>query len=243
MIERIKLFFLNTRSFWQAVFLAFVVSLGTFGLYLLCLSNWDYGQISQSDRLIVQLAIGQVFTGFAAIFFTITLGVFAVREFMERRALPNVELFFSDPEDDDDKGYKHLRLSRVSPRAADEQYEVNLQLVNHGPVTAVWYRFELRVPFLQRSHLPNNSEFNTTVGRVGEHWTSVEYAQESDVGVFFSSQGSIVAYPHWPMMLCSFRIHRLYAAPLPRDYICAYRLIVDGQPLKHGELRLTLRNS
>ncbi len=241
-MSRIRFFFRSTRSFWQAFFVALMISSATFGLYLWVLSTWHYGETTQSDRLLVQLAIGQVFTGFAAIISTITLGVFAVREFMERRALPNVEIAFSDPEDDEDNGHQHLRLSTTSPRER-EAYEVNLQLLNHGPVTAVWYRFELRVPFLSDAPLRANPGFNAGLGGTDEHWSTLIYAQESTVGVLFSSQGSIVAYPHWPLQLCTFKIPLHSAAPLPRDYICAYRLIVDGQPMKIGELRLTLRES
>lgn len=230
-------FFLATRSFWQAVFWGLFLSVSTLGLYLLLLLRWPYGEMRQADRLVIQLAIGQVFTGFMTIFFTLTLGVFAVREFMERRALPNLQLLFADTADDSDQGYRHLKLSTLSTRFTDS-YEVNLQVLNTGSTTAIWYRFEITLPFLE-AYLGPSSRFSPGIGKYDEHWTSLRYNQNV-YSVVFSSQGELVAYPHWPMSVATVRIPLESAGALPRDYICEYKLVLDGQPIQRGELRITL---
>lgn len=240
MLKKLRQILPQNPRFWQAIRLGIGVTVASLICYVVLLDLWPYDQTDPTERLITQLAIGQVFTGFAAILLTTILGSFAVWEFMERRSVPDLVLRFADTRLDSLDGTSHLVVAGVDPNYPDV-FSIGVVLENRGPITAVWYRFEIRVPFMMKEGQFDHANFVGHEGVTTDHWSATKYYEESTIGVTFSSKGTAVAYPHWPMQLVIFRIPCNRAAPLPRDYICSYTLVTDGAPVKKGELRLTLR--
>jgi len=232
----------------QAILVGCVVTALFFGLYEMLLWQWPYGGLVGVDRLLLQLALGQVFTGFAAIFITMTLGIFAVWEFIQRQSLPRLEVRFGDPSVDAEAGTRHLDLLKVNGREPNvlqyisEYYSAQLLVYNGGAVTSIWYRLEIRLPFvLPTDDFLDSVMFQAAYQPDAGHYLTIRYEESQEIALIFTSQGTAIAYPGSHVTVCWLRIPKDRAGVATRDYIFPYQLIADGVPEQRGEVRLTLR--
>ncbi len=235
---------LANKRFWQAIVFSLVILGMTVGIYALILRLWNYGEITALEKTTVQLAIGQVYTGFAAIFLTVTLGAFAVWEFTERRSIPDLELLFASVTIDEDFGTNHLKLHTKKDDL--KPYKFALTIINKGRTTAIWYKFELDIPFLREQDIidwQKTKLFFPVQGRPGQNWATSWGTQNSEGTIEFSSQGQIAIYPNFPTSLGIFQIPKERMPIEAADFICKYRLITDGAPPKNGKVHLSLRNT
>lgn len=209
-----------------------------------------YPNHNSADVLGVQLAFAAAYAEFVAVFLAGSLGFFAVREFAEHQERPTLALtFYVSP------GVQLAKPFLAITTSPGEVAEVSIQITNSGPVTAVWYMLELRVPFLKKwiqaeancAPQPNygnavgivmQKSMNPVVGTFAEHWRPFWDESKGEPGVTFLSQGSIAAYPKWPLVLSEFNIpfdHIEFG-----EFLCAYKIAADRSPIECGSLKLVL---
>jgi hypothetical protein len=138
----------------QALIFASMLTAALAVLYLLVLAWWPWtwgyphridGSLDPAGVFAMQLAFGQVFTGFAGVFLAGTLGFFAIREFTTAQARPALRVAWVDP-----LGQETELLSLVVEEDASEPLRFSLAIHNEGDAVAVWYQVEFHCPFLMQ---------------------------------------------------------------------------------------------
>jgi hypothetical protein len=177
------------------------------------------------------LGFGQVYTGFVAVFLAGTLGHFAITEFAQAQERPQLRLVFHPT--------LEQTLNLGPQRFIDPQTLISVAALNEGPVVGVWFQINLHVPFVRydmSQPVGARRPIQPVVGTTEENWRAAA-ADDGGLDLAFLSNGSIAAYPNFPLILCQFLLPR---GMLTEDrYVLAYTIGTDRSQPVTGELVIT----
>jgi hypothetical protein len=238
-----------SRNFWLALVIAASVTMASVALYFVVLLVWSlwFGQpflrlpeLEPKDLAAAQMALAQTFTGFAAVFLTTFLGMFAIQEIVvsleERTARPDVSVGF----DHSDRNIQQwLGFAQKSGTIS-----ARISAYNDGNTSAYWYRIEIHL-FLLRNLVQETRRREPSLGAVyaailpavGEwykDWT-LGITDKDAVILTFTSHGSAEMHPKWPFHLCDLRIPVEF---LPSDYHIIPYVIVTNDDRKSSQFYL-----
>jgi hypothetical protein len=214
----------------QAVAFGGIVTIIAIGLYWLYLvlplplsPNGIADGLPPSERLSLQLALGQVFLSFVTLFLAAALGYFAWSEFKERQERPVLHCGFHIDDEQTPEDIDHIRLE---PDPQTGMVYIKIAIYNTGQVVSIWYIVRFEAPFL--AELPDTQWFLKTetrrgsrrvvatpvefvVGSLGANWNP---AREADGTPHFTfrSEGQGAVYPHSPLVLIQLTLP-------PRTYV------------------------
>ncbi len=236
---------LRFRESWRRVVVAVVVALATVIVLILAyplvvaLWVWWFAYPLSSDKLdpALHLAIGQVYSGFAAIFLTVAIGFFAVLEFAERQERPRLRLLWDTMEG---PPTPTLELQLPAEGKPAEEYFFSLTLHNEGNVPALWYFVELRTPFLPNAHSNLGGVVQPIIG-LADGWRSFQDSPgksgRKESGLHFHSQGNVAAFPGYPLILCQITLPADYFAT-PQKFVCDLQIGSEKSKVRHETLKL-----
>lgn len=90
-----------------------------------------------------RIGYSQLAASLVSIALTVFFGVFVLREFVRNEAKATLALEWGDPHTEE--LVEHLRLDVREGGTQPVRFEI--RIVNFGNLTALWYKFELQIPF------------------------------------------------------------------------------------------------
>jgi hypothetical protein len=184
----------------------------------------------------VQLAFGQVFTGFVAIFLASAVAVYVIQEFRQSQERPSLRLEIEPAS----------VVLDAEPERADKT-KVQIRLVNGGPLVAVWYQVRISLPFaLLPSELWSGDKgpfrslggLKAIAGTLEGNW---KWCRMSDRGeVDFFSAGRIAAYPGHPLVLFELLLPVGDRRDQSGTHVFDYSIATERVALSPGSLKLSV---
>jgi hypothetical protein len=228
----------------SAVWTAIIVTLSSVAMYAIVLAAaptaWPLAQGlapgMSPDRA---LAVGQVFTGFLAIFLGTLFGVFAFREFSQAQEKPDLRLRFLMTDTGDLVTQTTSAGQVVAEPGQEAPLRAFLAVENVGTVSSNWFMVQCSLPFVESLTAGPFGRAVKSLAGGEENWRWFK-APNGPVRFTFLSNGSFGVFPGWPLILAEL-MRPVREVMVDEHYRLPYTIATDRTPPTHGELVLVFR--
>jgi len=165
--------------------------------------------------------------------------LYATEQFRRAQETPDLDLFWPDEAGGTTK--QMTVKTRFKPKTKSWIFPLRFALLNRGPVVCQWCMLEFEIPVeLTPRNFDWQKHWKPIVGELDSNWKVATIVRTGAHLYAFMSNGTIAAYPHFPLLLGDVPVTLYANREWPAQCRIRYKIATDrGRPIE-GSLTLHL---